>query len=122
MKVFETSFILHSLRLKCMYGWSIKSFNMLLQILGYVLPQISTFTSSWSDCKQLLMDLGLEYEKIHVCHNDYIIYLGERERQELCDKCGSSRWKNSEKKLPAMVLHYFPSFLDCLGLQIVQDS
>ena len=91
-----------------MYGWSIKSFNMLLQFLSSVFPHIDHIPSSWSNCKQLLKDLGLEYEKIHACPNHCILYWGEKERQESYDKCGSSRWKNSEKKLPAKVLRYLP--------------
>jgi len=34
-KFSKLSFILHLLHLKCMYGWSIKSFNILLQLLGF---------------------------------------------------------------------------------------
>jgi len=91
-----------------MYGWSIKSFDMLLQLLSTVFPQIHSLPSSWSKCEQLLKDLGLEYEKIHTCPNDCILYWGGREKQESCDKCHTSRWKDIERKLPAKVLCYFP--------------
>ena len=107
-KCSKLSFLLHLFHLKCMYGWSIKSFDMLLQLLGTIFPQINPLPSSWSKCKQLLKDLGLEYEKIHACPNDCILYWGGREKQESCDKCHASRWKDVERKLPAKVLRYFP--------------
>ena len=91
-----------------MYGWSIKSFNMLLQLLRSVFPHIDPIPSSWINCKQLLKYLGLEYDRIDAYPNDGMLYWGEKERQESCDKSGSSRWRNSEKKLPAKVLCYFP--------------
>ena len=62
-----------------MHGWSIKSFDMLFELLSTVFPQINPFPSSWSKCKQLKKDLGLYYEKIHVCLNDCILYWAGRE-------------------------------------------
>ena len=105
-KYSKLSFILHLLHLKSMHGWPIKSFDMLLQLLVTVFPQINPFPSSWSKCKQLKKDLGLSYEKIHACPNDCILYWDGREHQEECDKCHLSRWKDKDKKLPNKVLCY----------------
>ena len=91
-----------------MHGWSIKSFDMLLELLSIVFPQINPFPSSWGKCKQLKKDLGLYYEKIHACPNDCILYWAERENQEECDKCHTSRWRDKGKKLSYKVLRYFP--------------
>ena len=55
-----------------MHWWSVKSFNMLLQLLVTVLPKINQFPSSWSKCKQFKKDLGLHYEKLYACPNDCI--------------------------------------------------
>ena len=73
-KCSKLSFLLHLFHLNCMYGWSTKSFDMLLQLLSTVFPEIHSLPSSWSKCEQLLKDLGLEYEKIHTCPNDCILY------------------------------------------------
>ena len=63
-----------------MYRWSIKSFDMLLQLWGFIFPYIDPFPSAWSNCKQLLKDLRLEYENIYACPNDCILYWDEREK------------------------------------------
>ena len=104
----KLSFILHLFHLKSMHGWSIKSFDMLLQLLVTVFPQVNPFPSSWSKCKQLKKDLGLTYEKIHACPNDCILYWGDKENQDECDKCHVSRWKDKDKKVANKVLRYFP--------------
>lgn len=44
----KLSFILHLFHLKSMYGWSVKSFDMLLQLIVTVFPQVNRFPSSWS--------------------------------------------------------------------------
>lgn len=56
----------------------------------------------------------MEYEKIHVCPNDCLIYRGERDEDEThCRICQASRWKLNKKGdelegVPAKVLWYFP--------------
>ena len=91
-----------------MHGWSIKSFDMLLQLLVTVFPQVNPSPLLWSKCKQLKKDLGLNYEKIHACPNDCILYWDGRENQDKCDKCHVSRWKDKDKKVANKVLRYFP--------------
>ena len=69
--------------------------------------------------------MGLYYEKIHACPNDCILYRAERENQEECDKCHTSRWREKEKKLPYKVLRYFPLISRLLRMykssKIVED-
>lgn len=38
--------------------------------------------------------MGIEYKKIHSCHNDYILYWKDNEEKEKCPKCMTSRYKN----------------------------
>lgn len=66
------------------------SIDMLLTLLVTVFPNIIPFPSSWNNCKQLNKDLGFQYEKIHCCPNDCILYWGGRENQDECDKCQTS--------------------------------
>jgi len=80
---------------------------MLLQFLASVFPQINPFPLSLSKCKQLNKDLGLYSKKIHACPNDCILYWDGREKQNECDKCHTSRWKDKDEKLPNKVLCYF---------------
>ena len=56
----------------------------------------------------------MEYEKIHACLNDCMLYRNELRDASSCPTCGMSRWKvNKEgmrntKGVPAKVLWYFP--------------
>ena len=40
----------------------------------------------------------MEYEKIHVCPNDCLLYRGEKDEDETrCRVCQASRWKLNKK-------------------------
>ena len=64
--------------------------------------------------------LGLDYQKIHACPNDCMLFWDEHEQATSCHVCGASRWKldekcgdmdnhsSSENQIPAKVLSYFP--------------
>ncbi|XP_020977301.1 uncharacterized protein LOC107639764 [Arachis ipaensis] len=68
------------------------------------------------------MKLGINYEKIHACPNNCMLYWGEDKEKEMCKVCNRFRWKldtkggeiqesndgNIRKKVPAKVLRYFP--------------
>ena len=60
--------------------------------------------------------LGLDYEKIHACKNDCMLFWGGRSNERQCQTCGSSRWvtsreldnKTSRAKKLVKILRYFP--------------
>ena len=65
--------------------------------------------------KKTMRMLGLDYEKIHACKNDCIMFCKEYAYLNKCPTCGESRWKNKKKNVktssnqaPAKVLWYFP--------------
>jgi hypothetical protein len=69
--------------------------------------------------KNIIHGLGLEYEKIHACPQDCMLFRGERANQQSCHVCGTSRWltdndgegpilSKKNRKIPAKVLRYFP--------------
>ena len=99
---------------KARYGWSDKSFSDLLQILGDMLPVNNEMPLSMYEAKKTLNALGMEYEKIHACPNDCILYRNELKDASSCPTCGMSRWKankagvRSTKRIPGKVLWYFP--------------
>ena len=100
--------------LKVKSGWSDKSFSELLKLLGEMLPDQNEIPTSMYEAKKTLNALGMEYEKIHACPNDCILYWKDYKDLTSCPTCGLSRWKvikNSEKLksgVPAKVLWYFP--------------
>ena len=100
--------------LKARYGWSDKSFSELLSILGDMLPLNNELPLSMYEAKKTLNTLGREYEKIHACPNDCILYRNELKDATSCPTCGTSRWKldgtgtKKRKGVPAKVMWYFP--------------
>ena len=100
--------------LKAKHSWSDKGFSELLGLLVDMLPEDNVLPSSMHEAKKTLSALGLEYEKIHACPNDCILYWKEYKDAIVCPNCGLSRWKlakNSKeqrKGVPAKVLWYFP--------------
>ncbi|KAL6312664.1 hypothetical protein AAG906_018929 [Vitis piasezkii] len=90
-KFTKLSFIIRLFHMKCLNGWSNKSFTMLLELLKEAFPE---------DC--------MLYSKEHANANECVV-------------CGVSRWKSSDdhstdeftnsakkKKIPAKVLRFFP--------------
>ncbi|XP_029128474.1 uncharacterized protein LOC114916287 [Cajanus cajan] len=113
-KFTKLSFLVHLYHLKCLNGWSDKSFSMLLELLNDALPEENTLPKSFYDTKKIISGLGLGYEKIHACPNDCILYKNDLSNEEKCPKCNFSRWKNNSsddearKKIPAKILRWFP--------------
>ena len=79
-----------------------------------MIPTGNTLPESTYAAKSLIKSLGLHYEMIHACHNDFILYWGKYEKINEYPTCGESRWKvdaHSEKVrrgLPTKVLRYLP--------------
>ena len=97
------------------YGWSDKGFSALLEVLADILPNNNTLPMSMYEVKKTMKVLGLEYEKIHACPNDCILYRNEFADLAECPNCGASRYqikKDSSTKfrkgVPKKVLWYFP--------------
>ncbi|XP_058787489.1 uncharacterized protein LOC131661866 isoform X2 [Vicia villosa] len=113
-KFTKLSFIVHLYHLKCLNGWTDKSFSMLLELLCDAFPKENTLPKSFYETKKIISGLGLSYEKIHVCPNECILYWKDLAHANVCPTCGISRWKvNSDdvegrKKIPAKVLRWFP--------------
>ena len=121
-KYSKLSFMIHLYHLKCLNGWSDKSFSMLLDLLRDALPEGNILPNSYYETKKMISGLGLGYGKIHACPNDRILYRDEYVNDQVCPKCGTSRWKTTNedvqangmetsdkrKNLPAKILRWFP--------------
>ncbi|XP_074351416.1 uncharacterized protein LOC141690524 [Apium graveolens] len=84
--------------LKAKHGISDKCFSDVLLLLASILPEGNSMPSSFGEAKKTLCTLGMDYEKIHVCPNDCLLYRGERDEDEtICRICGASRWKLNKK-------------------------
>ena len=70
------------------------------------------------EAKKILCPVGMQYEKIHACCNDCILYRGEFAELHDCPVCGVSRYKTSNgdstvlvsaaNRRPAKVCWYLP--------------
>ena len=91
------SFILKLFHKKCIDGWSNKSFTELLGTLKETLLEGDKLSkSSYYEVKNIILELGLGYEKIHVCPNSYMLFWKEHEHDDICTVCGASRWEENE--------------------------
>ncbi|KAE8701949.1 hypothetical protein F3Y22_tig00110503pilonHSYRG00256 [Hibiscus syriacus] len=93
--------------IKGQFGWSEASFEVLLGALKDVLPLNNRIPNSLYDAKKLLKGVGLQYEKIHECENDCVLFWKEHKDASQCPTCGTSRWKKNTKNVPSKVLWYF---------------
>ncbi|GLU06513.1 hypothetical protein SLE2022_235410 [Rubroshorea leprosula] len=114
--------VVHLFHLKCLNGWSNKSFTQLLEYLSFLLPEGNVLPKSYSETKKIIRSLGLSYEKIHACPNDCMLFWKDKANDDFCSECGASRWivnTNIEedsidctmkKKKPkaAKILRWFP--------------
>ncbi|KAK4438800.1 hypothetical protein Salat_0214600 [Sesamum alatum] len=116
-KFSKLSFIVTLMHIKILSRWSNKSFSMLLEVLKKALPDGETLPCSYYEAKKIIQDLDLDYEKIHACVNDCLLFHNEYEKVEQCPKCSAPRYKFTElgdntntekkrKKIPQKVLAY----------------
>ena len=75
-----------------------------------ILPAGNEMPPTRTDAKKLLTSIGMEYNKIHACRNDCILFRKEHEHLQECPQCGSSRYREDVigKAIPVKVLRHFP--------------
>ena len=73
------STMLSLVNVKVIYGWSDRSFTSLLLVVQDMLSEENTLPKSYYQTKKILCLMGMEYQKIHVCLNDCILYRNEFE-------------------------------------------
>lgn len=106
--------------LKCIHGITESGFRDLLELIREAFPD-AHIPLSFNAAKNIIKDIGLDYQRIHACPNDCMLYWGENEKEDVCKTCGVSRWTLVEKKgavendleklihkVPAKLMRYFP--------------
>ncbi|CAJ2642138.1 unnamed protein product [Trifolium pratense] len=112
------SAVLKLFNLKAKNGWTDKSFSELLELLTQMLPEGNIIPNRCYEAKKVLCPMGLEYERIHACPNDCILYRKEFANSDHCPKCMASRYKKKDgdssddvvtkKGSPVKVVWYLP--------------
>ncbi|XP_020961156.1 uncharacterized protein LOC110263733 [Arachis ipaensis] len=122
-KYSKLSFPMKLYHIKCMCGVSDKAMSMILDLLWDVFEQVKLLSTLYK-AKKTIKKLGIEYKKIDACSNDCMLYRGDDEDATKCKQCGTSRWKQKNRKgfivklkipvrkngkpLPVKTLRYFP--------------
>ncbi|MED6141860.1 hypothetical protein PIB30_118316 [Stylosanthes scabra] len=114
------SFTIRLYLLKCLHGWSKASFTSLLELLKEGIPSLNIPTS-FDKTKNMVKNLGLDYNKIDACPNDCMLYRGEHANDSSCHVCGASRFiehtaveeddvtsSRKPRKVAAKTLRHFP--------------
>ncbi|WVZ08611.1 hypothetical protein V8G54_021957 [Vigna mungo] len=84
--------------LKARNRWTHKSFTELLELLKDMLPENNTLPIRNYEAKKVLCPMGLEYQKIHACPNDFVLYIKEFASLKYCPTCDLSRFKKNLTK------------------------
>ncbi|XP_074322851.1 uncharacterized protein LOC141659824 [Apium graveolens] len=121
-KFTHLGFIVKLYQLKCSHGFTEAAFSGILHLLKEDFSDVN-LPSSFSVAKKMIRDLGLDYEKIHACPNDCMLYWVDNKNEKQCRFYGVSWWIVSKKdsnapfstnleeksaKIPAKVFRYFP--------------
>ena len=78
------SIVLSLFNVKTRYGWSDKNITSLLKVVQGLLPEENTLPKRYYKAKKILCPMGMEYQKIHACPNDYILYRDEFDEMHKC--------------------------------------
>ncbi|OMO69993.1 Transposon, En/Spm-like protein [Corchorus capsularis] len=90
------------------------SFDRLVGIVKDMMPEDKKLPKNFYRTKKMMARLGLGYEKIHACQNNYMLFYKESESLTECSVCGHPRYKprksssKRQKAIPYKVLCYLP--------------
>ncbi|KAI3835379.1 hypothetical protein MKW98_020495 [Papaver atlanticum] len=107
-KMSMMSFLVRFWNYKCVGGMTDKSFKEMLQLMRDSFPEGCTLPENFTQCKKVLSELGLSYNKIDACPNDCMLYYKETADLKSCTVCKASRYKDGKTKTPAKILRHFP--------------
>ncbi|XP_061339756.1 uncharacterized protein LOC133286368 [Gastrolobium bilobum] len=118
-KYSKLSFIVKLYHIKCLCKISDKAMSLILELIHDAFDH-AKIPSSFYEAKKTITKLGLDYQKIHACPRNCMLYWGEENvDMQFCKVCSLSRWKpcakggepqhgNSTRKVAAKVVRYFP--------------
>jgi len=68
------TFVIKLLHVKSYCRITNSAFSMFLEVLSEAFPQFNTVPKSYDEAKKMLRELGLGYESIHACPNNYVLF------------------------------------------------
>ena len=79
--------------LKTQFNLSDGATGGILRLLNELLPEENNLTTSYTEMKNTVRDLGMDYVKYDVCINNCMLFWKEHEKSTRYLKCGSLRYK-----------------------------
>ena len=77
---------------KAEYGCSRGCFEAFLGVWANSLPEGHELPKTMYGTKKIMKALSMDYEKIHVCPKNCLLFRHEYADDKYCRKCGSSRY------------------------------
>ena len=81
------------------------------RLLSNMLPKGNRLPTSRDKARRYVTSLGgLDYDRIHACVNDCILFRGTHKEARYCPTCGEARYRTDVKSfdVPRKVLRHFP--------------
>jgi hypothetical protein len=118
----KVSFIVRIFQIKCMFGLSNNALEAISQLFSFLLPKGHCVLDTLEKVQKVVRDVGLDYQKIHACIDDCVLFWKEYADLDTCPTCGESRWKTSDigekeessndaaapkRRVPQKILRYF---------------
>ena len=91
-KVSQLDAIGRLMALKSQFTLSRDAFDVMLQVIGSMLPEGHILPKSMYEAQKLLRALKMPYEQIHACPKGCILFRKEHAEAKYCPKCESSRF------------------------------
>ncbi|KAL3627015.1 hypothetical protein CASFOL_028378 [Castilleja foliolosa] len=107
-KYTKLSTILKLYNLKAAHGWTDRSFTALLDIMKDILPENNVLPNRTYDAKKVISSLAIDYERIHACPNDCVLYRNEYESLDCCPNPSCRQPRYQRAGVAAKVVWYFP--------------
>jgi hypothetical protein len=86
------AFVTRFMALKSRFFFSNNCYNELLKLIADVLPNPNKLAKDMYHSKKLVKGLGMNYEKIDVCQNSWMLFWKEHKDGKQCLKCGKLRY------------------------------
>ena len=80
----------------------------MLELFKEALPQDNVVPSNFYEANKLKRGLGFDYNIIHACKNDCVLFWKQYAECESCPVCLESRWTSDKRNVPQKVLRHFP--------------
>jgi hypothetical protein len=95
-KVTILVFVTRLMTIKSKFAFSNNCYKELLNLISDVLPENHKMPKDMYESKKLLSGLGMDYEKIDVYDNNYMLFWKETMSEKKCKVCGERRFVEVE--------------------------